>query len=179
MAGTSLKQKLFNVTQTLTKLKIDYAIMGGLALGVWTRPRATYDLDFLTSLTKENFLFYLEGLKRVFIIPQKRPIEFEYVTFLRMLTKEGLTVIDLVFADDEYKKGALKRRIEIKIGNRRLNFISAEDLIIFKMLSGREQDRVDIKGIVEGQRNSLDLKYLKRILKKFKLERRFNEYFSG
>ncbi|MEO0184314.1 MAG: nucleotidyl transferase AbiEii/AbiGii toxin family protein [candidate division WOR-3 bacterium] len=178
MAGTSLKQKLLNVAKVLTKLKIDYAIIGGLALSVWAKPRATYDLDFLTSLTKENLPLYLESLKKVFIVPQEKPIEFRHVTFLRMLTEKDLTVIDLVFADDQYKKMALRNRIQIKIGNRKLNFISAEDLIIFKLLSGREQDELDIKGIIEYQKGSLDLGYLRKIFKKFKLERRFNEYFG-
>ncbi len=178
MAGASLKQELFSVIHCLTKLKIDYAIIGGIALAIWAKPRTTYDIDLLTSITKENVDLYLKLLKAHFIVPQEKPIEFKYITFLRMLTKKGVTVIDLIFADDLYKKNALLRKVQLEVGNRKMNFISPEDLIIFKILSGREQDRLDIKDIFEHQRNSLNLKYLKEWFKKLKLERSINEYFG-
>ncbi len=151
MATSTLKKGLFSRIQYLDRLKVDCAIIDGIALGVWAKPRATYDFDYLASITTKNADFFTEKLKRSFVIPQEKPMDVKYITFLRMLTKKDLTVIDLVFADDQYKKNAL---------------------------SGREQDKLDVKEIIEHQRNSLDLRYLKSWLKKMGLERSIDEYLG-
>jgi hypothetical protein len=57
---------------------------------------------------------------------------------------------------------AFKRRRKIKLYNKTAFFPTPEDLILFKIIPGREKDMLDAKTIVTRHKDKLDTAYLKK-----------------
>jgi hypothetical protein len=51
-----------------------------------------------------------------------------------------------------------------------LNISSPEDLILLKLLSGREQDRLDAGKIIKIQKENIDMEYIQKWSKKLSIE---------
>jgi hypothetical protein len=51
--------------------------------------------------------------------------------------------VDFLFADDEFKREALRRKETIQLSEFNLNIPTPEDLILLKLLSNRPQDLID------------------------------------
>jgi len=64
----------------------------------------------------------------------------------------------------------------VKIGEIKISFASVEDLIIFKIFSGRERDIEDVRSVIL-KNPHFDIEYVKGQLSKFDNE--FDEDFSN
>jgi hypothetical protein len=51
VSDNPLFQALEELCRFLDDAHLDYALVGGLAVGIWAAPRATVDIDFLVSGT--------------------------------------------------------------------------------------------------------------------------------
>jgi hypothetical protein len=91
--------------------------------------------------------------------------------------KTGLRV-DLIFSYSEYEREALKRVNKVEISGVYVNYVSVEDLIIHKIISGRERDIEDLKTIIRKNKN-IDEKYILRWLSEFEkiMDRNLKEIF--
>lgn len=67
---------------------------------------------------------------------------------------------DFIINTLEIGKIALERAIEVKLFNKKVKFPSPEDLILFKLIAGRELDLFDVKNIYLRYIDRLDKKYL-------------------
>lgn len=179
MNDNPLRKTLKELCLLLRNQGTDYMLVGGLAVGIWGEPRATVDIDFLIATGTDEYetlrKTLLESDRFVFI--HDKPMVFEKITFLRATLKSNTDItVDLLFADDEFKREALKRKETIQLNDISVNISTPEDLIILKLLSGREQDRLDAKKILEIQKDNLDQEYIQkwteRLRIKFKKERR-------
>jgi predicted nucleotidyltransferase len=152
---------------------IEYMLIGGLAVGIWAEPRATVDIDFLVAIGLDDFdtlkQKLIESSRFVFI--HDKPMVFGKITFLRATLKSNTDIsVDFLFADDEFKNRALQRKETVKVNDFSLNISSPEDLILLKLLSGREQDRLDAEKIIKIQKENLDKEYMKKWLQRLSLE---------
>ena len=70
--------------------------------------------------------------------------------------------VDLLFADSEYSRAVLDRRVPIDIPDvpSQLFMLTCEDLILHKLLAGRVIDDADIIALLQLNRSSLDWLYL-------------------
>ena len=165
MNNNPLIQCLKEVCSFLGEAAVEYMLVGGLAVGIWAEPRATVDIDFLVSVRINS----VEDLRRRltesnrFVFIHDKPMVFGKVSFLRATLKSNPDVsLDFLFADDVFKSEALKRKKAIQLTDFSVNISTPEDLIILKLASGREQDRLDAKKILEIQKENLDLVYLRK-----------------
>ena len=55
----------------------------------------------------------------------------------------------------------MKRRKRVKLAGKNIYLPAAEDLILFKLIAGRDKDNEDLKWIIRRQKSILDKKYLK------------------
>ncbi len=69
---------------------------------------------------------------------------------------------DFILADDRYKQESLGRAVPLPWEGAEIRVASPEDVILLKLLAGRDQDRVDARNIVRTRSDSLDRKYLER-----------------
>ena len=163
MNNNPLIQSLKEVCSFLDEAAVEYMLVGGLAVGIWAEPRATVDIDFLVSIHIND----VEDLKQRltesnrFVFIHDKPMVFGKVSFLRATLKNYPDVsVDFLFVDDVFKNEALKRKKAIQLTDFSVNIATPEDLIILKLVSGREQDRLDARKIRDIQRENLDWVYL-------------------
>jgi hypothetical protein len=163
MNNNPLIQSLKEVCSFLDEAAVEYMLVGGLAVGIWAEPRATVDIDFLVSIRIND----VEDLKKRltesnrFVFIHDKPMVFGKVSFLRATLKSNPDVsLDFLFVDDVFKNEALKRKKAIQLADFSVNISTPEDLIILKLVSGREQDRLDARKILDIQRENLDWDYL-------------------
>ncbi|MEK6681409.1 MAG: nucleotidyl transferase AbiEii/AbiGii toxin family protein [Nitrospirota bacterium] len=165
MSDNPLIQALKEVCLFLDDSKIEYMLVGGLAVGIWSRPRATVDIDFLISAKTDGFDILNQRLNESgkFVFIHKEPITFETISLQRATLKSNTDIsVDFLFVDDNFKSEALKRKVAVQVADFSVNIATPEDLIILKLLSGRQQDRLDAEGILEMQKESLDMEYIKK-----------------
>ena len=157
---TSLERALIKLAQTLSDNGIPYMIIGGMANAVWGQPRATLDID-VTIWFKEKeinrVVSFLAGLFRPLV---SDPAGFvQDTSVLPLESKDGVR-IDLIFAKLSFEREAISRVVEIKVGGIPICFCSPEDLILHKIISERERDQDDARGVAVRRMKSLDLNYL-------------------
>jgi len=157
---TILEQALTELAHILSLNKIPYMIIGGMANAVWGEPRATIDVDATIWLREEEIDRIVPVLSSYFHPLVHDPSAFILETnVLPMKSKDGVRV-DLIFGRLPYEKEAIERSVEISIEGLPVRFCTPEDLILHKIISEREKDINDIRGIAAHCIKKLDLEYL-------------------
>jgi hypothetical protein len=148
------------------RLKLNYAVIGGIALQFWGEPRFTHDLD-VTVQDKLDLPELVRLTTEAFGSRVPDPNRFARETRMLLLRVADVDV-DVAVALRGYEDSlfARVRSIEVEPG-KRLNICSAEDLIIHKALAGRPQDLADVQSIVQRQGKKLDVRYMRRWLGEF------------
>jgi predicted nucleotidyltransferase len=164
-AKEGLIDDLLQVMNILKENEIEHALMGGLAFSLLIEPRATMDIDLVIKVNEtemENLIRKFEN-KFKSIIPHKKPMIFNKIKIWRIVCKINTheSIIDFILADSEYLKNVLKRSISIDFTGYNLKIISLEDLIILKLISGRDQDKADLQKISLVASEQIDLEYIK------------------
>jgi len=163
-----LKKLIEKISKEFEKHKIDYMIIGGQAVLIYGEPRLTKEIDITIGANIDKYRDILNIVQNLNLkILPKDPYKFVKDTMvLPLLDKKTGFRIDLIFSSSEYEKEALKRVNKIKIGNTYVNYVSVEDLIIYKIISGRERDLEDLKTILI-KNKKIDEKYILKWLKEF------------
>ena len=147
-----------NIFKELNKQKIDYLVVGGLAVNFHGVPRMTYDIDLMIMLQSENIsklvvkltewgyrpkvpinpMELADEAKRNFWIQEKGMKALNFYS-----EKLPIGEIDIVF-DSPIPYYELKSRVVmIELEREKIPTISIHDLITLKQKSGRKQDIAD------------------------------------
>ena len=146
---------------------ISYAVMGGFAVRALGLPRPTYDGDFLLDLGVEESLQLFRKFEDAgFRVPD----EFSkgYRDVLKGMEKVAVHrfhtghdwVVDLFFVTTPLLKSAWGRRKALRFLGKDRPILTAEDIILLKLLAGRRKDALDIEELLRISRD-LDLVYLR------------------
>jgi hypothetical protein len=141
-------------------------LFGAQAALVWGRPRLTADVDVTVRLEPED----PEALVRAFAEHGFRlrvdPRD-DFVRRTRVLPfvfePNGLPV-DVVLAGPGLEELFLSRAVHVRIGAVTVPVISAEDLIVTKILAGRPKDIEDVRGVLLERLPRLDLETIRSTL---------------
>lgn len=134
-----------------------YCIIGGLAVLRWGEPRGTRDVD-LTILTgfgnEDRFISALLGR---FAGRRRDTDAFARQTRVVLIQSSQGIPIDVSLGAIPFEERAVSRASAFRIDEElELLTCSAEDLVVFKAFAGREQDWLDIEGVVTRQASILD-----------------------
>lgn len=148
-----LVDELRKLVAGLDEHKIDYALCGGMAMGVHGRARATIDIDLLIlsdSLDKvlaiaKSLDYNIRGKDLSFA---DGAIEIRRVSKIdpedgELLSLDFLLVTPAILA-------VWKSRLEAEWEGGKLSVVSASGLVALKQLRGSDQDLVDIKALADG-----------------------------
>ncbi|MFN4226534.1 MAG: nucleotidyltransferase [Candidatus Ratteibacteria bacterium] len=163
-----LKELIKNVAKSLYKKEIEYMIIGGQAVLIYGEPRLTRDIDITLGVSTDKYEIIERIVKELNlkIIPEN-PFDFVKKTMvLPVIDEESGIRIDFIFSFSEYEKEALKRVNRIKIDDTEVCYASCEDLIIHKIVAGRERDMEDVKNIILKNKN-IDARYITKWLSEF------------
>lgn len=159
----SIGDMLAKVARVLRSHRVDdFAFTGGIAVGVWAAPRQTRDLDLCGTLP-------LEEVNRLLAMRDgMRTGTEELPDIVRF--RVGDWDVDLFLSKDEYDRACLSRAVSAKVDGTEIRVVTAEDLLIHKLIKLRSdrrrllQDVADIRAVIEAQRDELDWTYLRNWL---------------
>jgi predicted nucleotidyltransferase len=132
------------------KVKIQFCLIGGLAVSAWGRIRATEDIDFLISLPVQE-----EQLKRAFeekgcICELKRAEIDDPIPILLEVKvpvdKDEITT-QIIIATRAWEHEFAKSTIILDIEGLELPVLRGEELIIMKLKAGEPLDILDAKDL--------------------------------
>lgn len=163
-----IKELIKRITNKLDEYDIKYMIIGGQAVILYGETRLTKDIDIIIGVDSskaEVIIKLLEELNLKILVDN--PLEFIKKTMVIPAIDEQSGIrIDMIFSYSEYEKVAINRVKKVEIDGNLINYISVEDLIIHKIISGRARDLEDIKNIIL-KNQDIDEKYIEYWLEEF------------
>ncbi len=166
MNSDELNAPFRDFVEVFERLRIPYALIGGLAVGVHGIPRPTHDLDFTIAIDRSRLPEFFQAVIDLgYDVPQEfttgRVDEIAGMPLVKArLWVEGKTIdVDVFLAESRFQKSLIQRRIQTEVEGITAWIVSAEDLILLKLLAGRPRDFGDIQDILLVQ-GPLDQTYL-------------------
>jgi predicted nucleotidyltransferase len=147
-----------SIFKRLNKQKIDYLIVGGLAVNLHGVPRMTYDIDIMISLEAKNVSKLITKLTNWGYRPKVpiNPMELADETKRNFWVQEkGMKALNFysdklpigeidIVIDSPISYNELKERaVMIELQEEKIPTVSIHDLIELKLKSGRKQDIAD------------------------------------
>jgi predicted nucleotidyltransferase len=148
------------IFKKLNQKKIDYLVVGGLAVNFHGIPRMTYDLDLMILLEPKNILNIVAFLSKLGYRPrvpvdpkeladgEKRDLwikEKNMKAFTFYSDKQPLGEIDLLIDTPVSYPQLIKRAVSIEVQGIPIPVVSIPDLIRLKRKTGRKQDLSDVQ----------------------------------
>jgi hypothetical protein len=165
---TDLTAVIHDLVGLFDRLCLPYAIMGGIAVRAHGLPRPTFDVDFVLAVPRERLGDLFTAIEDVgYTVPDHyRSGWVDSVggmpLFKVRLFLEGRGIdADVFLMENDFQREAMSRRILDEVEGKPVRLITAEDLILFKLLAGRPRDLLDVKDIVFMQ-GQLDEAYMRR-----------------
>lgn len=164
-----LLHSLADVQQRLEQAGIPSVAIGGLALSFWGEPRLTRDVDVKVLLSRD------ERTKLLALLADFTPLNADPDDALRrhgiafFHNPQGIR-LDMMLADTLFDETAIGRAQRITVGaDIKVRVCTAEDLIVYKLLSLRPRDHADCETVIKRQGNALDDGYIENWLRQFEL----------
>jgi len=141
---------------------IPYIIIGGQAVLLYGEPRLTKDIDITLGLNIDA----VDKIHDILIQIPLEPIPGDYHSFVKktmvlpLIHKESGVRVDIVFSFSLFEQEAIERANIVQVEDTSVNFVAVEDLVIFKIFSGRPRDLDDAKIILIKNQN-IDLDHIR------------------
>jgi predicted nucleotidyltransferase len=153
---------LTDVASWLREERIPFAVIGGIAATFRGEARFTADVDVVIGVELEEALRLLERLPNSVFQPLFPDVEEVLRKSFLLPLRHSVTRIsvDIAVGLSGFEQQAISRATEIELPGCRIPVVSAEDLILMKLLAGRPRDTDDVRKIVLRQGAALDWNYL-------------------
>lgn len=155
------------IVDLFDQLSIPYAIMGGVAVRMHALPRPTFDVDFTVAISRDLLPGLYKAAEQLgYAIPTAYAsgwvdaVKGLPVIKLQHLIGDRSIDVDIFLAETDFQRELLSRRQRHEAEGWQGWFVTAEDLILLKLLADRPKDRTDVADILFIQGN-LDEAYLR------------------
>lgn len=140
-----------------------YLIIGGLAVAAIGQPRLTGDVDVIGYLSVEQGALLIDAaIAAGFEVAADERERLHSTGTLRF--GKGQFQLDIILASLPFEDDARARAHKRRLFGRLVPLPTPEDLILFKVLAGRDKDLVDAVGVARRHLRGLDLRYLNAVL---------------
>jgi len=142
--------------------RVDYVVVGGLAINLHGVERATMDVDLVMAMDEGNLRRFLKAATRLALKPSL-PVPLEalcdakqldtwareknLIAFSLQSGSPTTPTVDIIVRPSVPFDRMYRNRIEKDLGDVRLSLASIEDLIALKTGTGRKQDASDIEAL--------------------------------
>lgn len=144
-----LYEEFFGIVRALNEAEIPYAVVGGLAVSIHTRPRFTNDVDLL--FTPETFPRVEQALNGLGYEERAEPWTFaETEITLRRFTKfegEEHLAVDVMLGHDKRHRLIVEKALQRESADGAVAVAQRDDLVWMKSFRNNEQDRVDLEAL--------------------------------
>ena len=143
-------------------------VIGGQAVLQYGESRLTEDIDIALDIESADWRRADSLLRNAGFAPRVADYETLAVDGHILLLADRATSIriDVALAGSPFEDAALERVVTQRIGAADVAFISPEDLMVQKILAGRERDHDDVRRLARKQK-SLDRNYIERWLREY------------
>lgn len=165
------KELITSIARQFEKNNIPYIIIGGQAVLIYGETRLTKDIDITIGLNIDRIDNILKIMEDISLKPIPKDVQqfIKRTMVLPLIEPKSGIRIDVIFSFSQFEQEAIKRANIIKIDDTPVSFTSLEDLIIFKIFSGRPRDIEDARKILIKNKHA-DIKYIKKQLKALSFE---------
>jgi hypothetical protein len=156
------------LSAVLERQSIRWFLFGAQAVALWGRPRMSADVDVTAVIEPSRVAAFVEAMKEAGFELRVRSEIDKFVARTRVLPFLHLPArlpLDLVLAGPGLEEEFLARAHLVDLAGTMVPVISAEDLVVTKILAGRPKDLEDVSGILSGRRGSLDLELIRATLR--------------
>lgn len=171
MSHSDIIEAFLPVKNAFEQLKIDYYIGGSVASSAYGMARATIDIDCVSTLSQDKINEFVEKLKDKYYIDESMITEaIQSKTSFNLIHTSTMLKVDIfICGGDPYGKMIFKRRIEDTLeeaSSIKFFLASPEDVILSKLDWYKKGGQVsqkqwkDIQGVINVQREKLNLTYL-------------------
>jgi hypothetical protein len=143
---------------------VRHLVIGGLAVGVIGEARTTGDVDVIGYLSDEDAVALIAKAAAAGfdVRPEVERERLRATGTLRF--RHGLFQLDVILASLPFEDAADARAVSKRLFGRLIRFPTPEDLIIFKVLAGREKDILDAVGIARRHLPTLERRYIEKTI---------------
>ena len=163
-----LRAPLADLLAWLAGRHTPHVLIGGVAVGLLARPRATLDIDGIAWVADGDWKKLVADAKASGFTPrEKDPIEFIRQTRMLLLRHDASGVeIDLSLGALPFEQAAIQRSVTLVIDGLSIPIPTPEDLIIMKAIAHRPQDMADIDAIARAH-PSIDVSVIEQTVSEF------------
>jgi len=159
-----LKTPLHKAIKLLEKSGHRYAVIGGIALSQWGVVRLTQDVDLKVLVSNLDYAGVRVLLTRAFPKPARRRAPKNPFIVAVEIDK---VIVDFLLTAPGYEEQIIARAVRRNLTGFSVWVCSAEDLVIQKVIAGRDKDWPDVEALLIEQRGKLDEAYIANWLAQF------------
>lgn len=146
---------------------IRWYVFGAYAALIWGRPRFTADLDVTISLGGVTIDRVVGELQKSGFARRAECTD-EFIAATRVIAvahARSQLPVDVVLGGPGLEQDFLERAVIVEVAGTKVPFISAEDLVVTKLLAGREKDLEDIRGVLAERTDILNISGIRGLLR--------------
>ena len=153
------------IAERLERAHIPYMLSGSVALSVYAQPRMTRDVDFVIEIEEAQVDQFVELFETDCYIDRESVLEAVRTQGMFNIIHEAWIVkADFVVRKDQpYRKTEFGRRRTVSVGGRAFSIVTAEDLLLSKLLwaqtSRSELQLGDVRNLILSEK-TLDWAYI-------------------
>lgn len=139
---------------------VRHLVIGGLAVGAVGEARTTGDVDVVGFASPEDAeaLIAKAAAAGFDVRPEIEQERLRATGTLRF--RHGPFQLDIILASLPFEEAAYNRSVKKRLFGRLVPLPTPEDLILFKVLAGRDKDILDAVGVARRHSARLDRRYL-------------------
>lgn len=153
--------KLEVIVRVLETERIPYAVGGAISLLYWGEPRATADIDVNVFLPASAVHRVSRALAEAQIPMDAERVAKEVAATGQVRFDFHGTPVDLFFANLPFHDSCGTRAVRVPFGEITMNVLSAEDLVVCKVMFDRGKDWVDVEQVLYTRGAAFDAKYVR------------------
>lgn len=151
---------LLALSRVLTNLRVGWYVFGAQAVMHWGRPRLTEDIDVTVQLSGVDTGRLVRELQQAgfALRVEGTPAFIAQTRVVPLVFGETGWALDVVLGGPGLEEDFVRRAVPVEVAlGVSVPIISAEDLIVTKVLAGRPKDLEDIRGVLLAQAGRVDL----------------------
>jgi predicted nucleotidyltransferase len=164
-----IRKTLADLIKALHRIDAPSMVIGGIAVIAHGVARQTIDVDATVLATRLDPSQVLKVLREHSIHPRIPDVsEFAKRSQVLLLVHEETRItLEVSFAFSPFEQEALERAVEIDFAGIRIPVAVPEDLVIYKALAWRDQDRYDIEQLLTLHSDRIDLDKVRFFVREF------------
>jgi hypothetical protein len=157
---------LLLVAELLTAQDIPYMVSGSMAMNQYAQPRMTRDIDIVVQVSSQDVSKLINVFSTEFYIDDEAVTDaITHEGMFNIIHSESVTKVDfIVRKSTPYRELEFERRTLVKIADKQIALVSAEDLLLSKLVwvkeSQSEIQLKDVQNLIDAK-TDLDWTYLR------------------